>query len=374
MAINRAGHLTICDRSGNFFIKHLICYFIGMNIIGGMDMFCEKKPWLSDKVTCSCKKKATQKVTKKIQRPAGGQGDRKEERISPEQWDKIGLKEILRGKHQSLFSGKSKFQDIEVVQAKDTRMYLNEQLQFSSLDERIYHEAFVHIPMSLTKRHKRVLILGGGDGLALREVVKYTDVEHIDLVDLDKQVLYIAQNLPEMVTLNDHAFKDRRVHAYAQDALLFIQNINAPYDLIIIDFPDPETDVLAKLYSKETFTQIYYALSEDGMVVCQSNCTDETPVVFWSIGRTMGAANFYTDSYHTIIPSFGDWGFHLGAKKPFSRETIKISAPNRTLPKSPASLFTFSDFCHRHKRYAAINRNDNLCLHEIYKSEVAYEF
>lgn len=337
-------------------------------------MFCEKKPWLAEKVKCSCKEKSTQKVTQKIQRSVALHPEIREERNSPDQWDKIGLNEILRGKHQSLFSGKSKFQDIELVQAKDIRMYLNDQLQFSSLDERIYHEAFVHIPMSLTKKHKRVLILGGGDGLALREIVKYADVQRIDLVDLDKQVLYIAQNVPEMVSLNENAFRDRRVHAYAEDALLFIQNIHTPYDLIIIDFPDPENDVLAKLYSKETFTQIYHALSEDGMVVCQSNCTDATPVVFWSIGRTMEAANFYTDSYHTIIPSFGDWGFHLGAKKPFSSETIKVSVPHRTMPKKPANLFEFSDFCLRHKRYAAINRIDNLCLHEIYKREVAYEF
>lgn len=333
-------------------------------------MYGEKKPWLADEVKGAGKRESTLKVVANNERSVRARSSKKKEILLHEQWDKIGLDEIVRGKHQSLYNSKSRYQDIQIVQAKDIRMYLNNQLQFSSLDERIYHEAFVHIPMALLQNRKRVLILGGGDGLALREVVKYADVEHIDLADIDEQVLDAAQNIPELVSLNEAAFCDRRVHIYAQDAVTFIKNIKAPYHLIIIDFPDPESAELAQLYSKEMFMNIYAALADDGMIVCQSNCTDETPVVFWSIGRTMNAANFYTDSYHTIIPSFGDWGFHLGAKKPITRDRIRVSVPQRTLPKDPAILFEFTDYCRRHNRYAIINRKDQPCLHEIFKSEI----
>lgn len=336
-------------------------------------MFGENKPWLSERIISMRKEKPVIKVQEKKQQKRALPAKNSMEILSHEAWDKIGLEEMVRCKHKALFVSKSKYQDIKVIEAKDIRMYLNDQLQFSSLDERIYHEAFVHIPMSLAKKHKRVLILGGGDGLALREVIKYNDVQHIDLVDLDEKVLYASKNVKEILSLNECAFSDRRAHVYAQDALEFIQNVKIRYDLIIIDFPDPENAVLAQLYTRETFEDIYHVLDEDGVLVCQSNCTDATPVVFWSIGRTMEAAGFYIDNYHTIIPSFGDWGFHIGAKKPINRETIKVTVPHRTLPKNPAILFQFTYACLRQKRFAQINSLNHLCLHDIFKKELTKE-
>ena len=124
--------------------------------------------------------------------------------------DIIGLKEILNGEHRKVFNGKSEFQTIQVVEAPDLRMYLNGQLQFSSIDERIYHEALVHPALTLAASREQILIFGGGDGLALREILKYSDVKHITLVDLDPLVLDAAKYVPTLVNLNQNSLHDSR--------------------------------------------------------------------------------------------------------------------------------------------------------------------
>jgi spermidine synthase len=285
-------------------------------------------------------------------------------------WDKISLQSLKNEKYKPLYRGKSQFQEIEVVEAKDIRMYLNEQLQFSSLDERIYHEAFVHIPISLIERHTRVLILGGGDGLALREVLKYSDVKHVDLVDIDSRVLSVARNVPEMVILNNRSMHDRRVKVHAQNALDFLINNKKTYDLIIIDFPDPADEVLANLYTVEVFQMIYDFLEDEGMMVCQSNSPEDTPVVYWSIGLTIEQAGFMTRGYHTIVPSFGDWGFHLACKKPVHNKCKKVPVSHKTLPHNLESLFEFKNDILTYKNQAIINWEKQLQLHDIYTREV----
>jgi spermidine synthase len=287
-----------------------------------------------------------------------------------DEWDRISLKELLAGKHKKLYEGQSKYQNIQVLEASDIRMYLDGQLQFSSLDERIYHEAFVHVPMALTKSHSRILILGGGDGLALREVLKYSDVEKVDLVDIDSEVLNIARNVPELVYLNEKAFFDKRVNAYANDASEFLQTNKNTYDVIIIDFPDPADANLAKLYSLEMFKMLRNYLAEDGVIVCQSNSPEDTPILYWSIGLTMEKAGFYTKGYHTIVPSFGDWGFHLASKKSISTKLKNIPVPTRTFPENLSTLFHFQNDILSYQRDAIVNKLEKLRLHKIYKKEL----
>ncbi|HLO12134.1 MAG TPA: spermidine synthase [Pseudoneobacillus sp.] len=285
-------------------------------------------------------------------------------------WDKISLNSIKSKKYDELYKGKSQYQDIEVVASKDIRMYLNNQLQFSSLDERIYHEAFVHIPMSLTESHKQVLILGGGDGLALREILKYSDVKHVDLVDIDSKVLHVAKNVPEIVALNNRSLYDKRVQVHAMDALLYLKKNKKTYNLIFVDFPDPADAVLANLYTVEVFETLKHFLTEDGMIVCQSFSIDESPTLYWSIGLTMEEAGLYTKGYHTIVPTFDDWGFHLAAKKPIPDKIKSITVSHKTLPRNLSNLFHFNDEVLSYKRHAIVNRKNNLQLHEIYTREV----
>jgi spermidine synthase len=285
-------------------------------------------------------------------------------------WDQISLNSIKKEQHDQLFSGESQYQQIEVLAARDIRMYLNGQLQFSSLDERIYHEAFVHIPMSLTESPNQVLILGGGDALALREVLKYREVQHVDLVDIDAKVLSVARNVPEMVELNERALHDKRVKVHEMDALSYLQTCSKTYDIIIVDFPDPAEAILANLYTVEVFDTLKQILSDDGIIVCQSNSPTETPLVYWSIGLTIEKAGFYTKGYHTIVPSFDDWGFHLACKKPIRNHMKKVTVPYKTLPTNIASLFHFDKKILAHRKSASVNSIKKLCLHEIYCKEI----
>lgn len=316
------------------------------------------EPWLSDQFN----------PLKNTDKNQGG-GHDPEPGSSGDEWDRVGLKEILAGDHTELYQGKSKFQDIHLLCTEDIRLYLNGQLQFSSVDERIYHEAFVHIPFYLTENVQSVLVLGGGDGLALREILKYPEVKSVDLVDIDSKMVELAQHNNDLMNLNNRAFNDKRVNAYIKDAKQYVKKNRKVYDLIIIDFPDPSNELLAGLYTAELFMDLRNALSDDGVIVCQSNALDAAPTVFWSIGSTFERAGFYTDQYHTIIPSFGDWGFTLASKKRMKRRFARRNGYHRTLPDDIERLFQFHpDYLH-YKRRAIVNSERNLKLHIIFNEE-----
>ncbi|MFC7373197.1 spermidine synthase [Fictibacillus iocasae] len=286
-------------------------------------------------------------------------------------WDKVGIQELLNGSHKKLYTGKSEFQDIFVVEATDIRMYLNEQLQFSSLDERIYHQALVHPAFHLSPSKKSVLILGGGDGLALREVFHYDEVEKVVLVDIDPKVIQTSKTVPAIVELNEGSLLDKRVTVTVQDAWEFVFSGTSTFDIIIVDFPDPAEEILARLYAVEMFRKLYSRLSDNGVIVCQSNSPSDAPSVYWSIGRTMKHAGFHTLGYHTIVPSFGDWGFHIGRKSVIKAEDDFQTPFNRSVPsfqkmcEFPKSILSLS-------KNAELNSVKNLVLHELYADEMEF--
>jgi spermidine synthase len=292
--------------------------------------------------------------------------------VRGDKWDQIGLQELLNVKHRSLFKEKSAFQNIQIIEATDLRMYLDEQLQFSSLDERIYHEALVHPAFTLTSNHERVLILGGGDGLALREVLKYDDVKHVDLVDLDPLVLDAAKNVRSLAALNQYSLYDSRVTVHPQDAVDFLASNRSPYHIIIVDFPDPTDQTISNLYTTEFYSLLKRSLADNGVFVCQSNSPEDTPIVFWSIGKTIESAGFQTLSYHTIVPSFGDWGFHIGAKKRISWGNKRVQVPCRTLPANLKKLSYFPPKILMKKNLAIVNSKRQSILHKIFKKETLY--
>ncbi|PQQ43367.1 polyamine aminopropyltransferase [Bacillus thuringiensis] len=291
-------------------------------------------------------------------------------------WDEISLKEIQAGEHTNLFEEKSNYQNINLVQVNDVRLYLDKQLQFSSVDEQIYHEALVHPIMSKVIDPKRVLILGGGDGLALREVLKYETVLHVDLVDLDEAMINMARNVPEIVSLNKNAFFDNRVNVHVCDAKEFLNTPSSLYDVIIIDFPDPATELLSTLYTSELFARIATFLTEDGAFVCQSNSPADAPLVYWSIGSTIEHAGLTVKSYHTIVPSFGtDWGFHIAASSAHvlnQIEQLYVVPTPRTLPALLFPLFQFQEEHVEQRNLAPLNSESNLILHQCYKQEMEF--
>jgi spermidine synthase len=279
--------------------------------------------------------------------------------------DDIGLNVILNGEHRKVFTGNSDLHHIQVIEAPDLRMYLNGQLQFSSLDERIYHEALVHPALTLASSKEHILILGGGDGLALREILKYSNVHHVTLVDADPLVLDAAKYVPNLVKLNQYSLHNSRVTVLQQDAAAFLRSNRFYYDAIIVDLPDPTTKILSDLYTVEFYSLLKRSLADDGLFVCQAHSLELTPLVYWSIGKTIETAGYQTLSYHTIVPSFGDWGFHIASKKPIVWGNQQVQVPTQTLPTKLESLSYFTPHMLEKKKLAIVNSMKNSILHMI---------
>ena len=193
------------------------------------------------------------------------------------------------------------------------RLFIDGNLQFSSSDEYRYHEALIHVPMAQVQNPQRVLILGGGDGLAARELLKYEGVE-ITLVDLDKAITDLASTNPVLAKLNEHSLTDPRVTVINDDAFKFLEHMENTYDVIVVDLPDPNNATLAKLYSNIFYRLGYKALGENGVMVVQSTSPYYATKTFWSIHKTLESEGFYVYPYHLQVPSFGDWGFNLASK------------------------------------------------------------
>jgi spermidine synthase len=288
-------------------------------------------------------------------------------------WDQYTLKHLLQRKPKIIYRGKSRFQNIVLLEAKDVRMYLDKQLQFSSLDERFYHEALVHPAMTMSPNRRNVLILGGGDGFAVREVLKYKDVKTIDLVELDPKIIKVAKRKP-ISTLNHRSLFDKRVKVHQMDAKLFFPTSKS-YQVIIVDFPDPSDKMISKLYTKEFFKRVIKSLAPGGMIVIQSNSTEDMPRVYWSIHHTLKSIGMKTKSYFVYVPSFGDWGFQIASFKNFIPGRKKVPVPNQTLPKNLSTLFKLPSEVLESKNQALPNSLKNLRLYKYYhldqKSAVA---
>jgi spermidine synthase len=217
------------------------------------------------------------------------------------------------------FSQQSAYQQIVVTESllpgspTDLRLYLNGDLQFSSRDEYRYHEALVHPAM--TGRADRVLVLGGGDGLALREVLRH-EVRRVVEVELDPAVLRLARENPRFRELNEDSLRDPRVDVVEADAMRWLRDPHERFDVIVVDMPDPDNPVTAKLYSEEFYGLAARLLAPGGRMVVQAGSPYFARQAFWCVVETMRAVGLEVTPYHVDVPSFGDWGFALGARGP----------------------------------------------------------
>lgn len=203
----------------------------------------------------------------------------------------------------------------------EMRLYLNGNLQFSSQDEYRYHEALVHPAMISHPNPKRVLILGGGDGLALREVLKYPQVDSVYLVDLDPEITRLFSNHDGLKQLNGQSLFSPKLTLINNDAFTWIRANKQLFDVAIVDFPDPSNFSLGKLYSSLFYRHLYKTLSANGLCVIQSTSPLVAPKSYWCINRTLQEARFATLPYHCYVPSFGEWGFSMGTKQSLSAPT-----------------------------------------------------
>jgi spermidine synthase len=225
------------------------------------------------------------------------------------------------------------YQEIVVTRATaftgepDMRLFLNGDLQFSSVDEYRYHESLVH--PALSGRRGNVLIMGGGDGLALREVLRYDDVRHVTLVELDPAMTRLARDFGPLRELNDGALDDTRVELVNADAFNWLRSARQRYDAVVIDFPDPDTAALAKLYSVEFYNLLGQVLTPQTKVMVQSGSPFFAPKTYWSIAATIEAAGYATTEFQVDVPSFGNWGFVLADRG-------GTPPPLRLAPDTPA--------------------------------------
>lgn len=242
-----------------------------------------------------------------------------------------------------LYTQQTKYQRIVVTRwHDDLRLYIDGAIQFSSRDEYRYHESLVHPALSTARSRERVLILGGGDGLAAREVLKYGDVQRITLVDLDPEMTRLASSYPPILALNEGSLSDPRVEVVNEDAYKFLENSSDLFSAIIIDLPDPRSESLSKLFSLEFYRLVARHLARGGVASVQSTSPYYAREAFWSTNHTMAAAGLFVRPYHTNIPSFGDWGFNMASTDPLDVVLPSISVSTRYVTGEAVSkMFIF---------------------------------
>lgn len=272
-----------------------------------------------------------------------------------------------------VYAKSSPYQRIVVTKGKTGyALFLNGNLQFSSFDEYRYHEALVHPAFAaFNGEPKRVLVLGGGDGLALREVLKYKSVETVQLVDLDPMMTGLSRALPALAELNRNSFDDPRVSVTNADGFVWLDNPDIePFDIAIVDFPDPNNFALGKLYTTRFYNLLKQKLSPDAAVVIQ--CT--SPLIarnsYWSIIKTLEAAGFMVKPYQTTVPTFGVWGYALAKLQPFDSPSLPPNVELKFLNASSfASMFEFPTDMALPAEEIEVNRLDNQALVRYYESE-----
>ncbi len=273
-----------------------------------------------------------------------------------------------------IYAKSSPYQRIIVTRGKTGySLFLNGNLQFNSFDEYRYHEALVHPAFaSFGDNAKRVLVLGGGDGLAIREILKHKSVENIRLVDLDPEMTRVSDAVPALAELNKHAFSDPRVHVTNADAFVWLDKDDGElYDIAIVDFPDPNNFALGKLYTTRFYNLLKTKLRPDSAVVIQTTSPLIARDSFWCIIDTLEASGFTVKPYHATVPSFGVWGFALAKTAPFETPAkapagVEFSYLNDQM--FPA-MFNLPTDISRPDHEIEINRLDNQALVRYYETE-----
>jgi len=216
----------------------------------------------------------------------------------------------------------SAYQRIVLTRAgQHFQLFLNGNLQFSSSDEYRYHEALVHPALALVPGARRVLVLGGGDGLAVREILKHPQVAEIVLVDLDPEMTRLFSANPLLTRLNDRSLLSPKVQVINADAFLWVDSAPDVFDFIVVDLPDPTNYSLGKLYTTVFFSALGHHLRERGAFVVQSTSPMFARKSFWCIDETIKQAGYRTFPYHAYVPSFGEWGFVMASRADYTPPT-----------------------------------------------------
>jgi len=221
-----------------------------------------------------------------------------------------------------LYSETSPYQRVVVTASRaGVRLFLNGNLQFHSRDEYRYNESLVHPAMAAHGAPKRVLILGGGDGMAAREVLRYPGVERVTLVELDPHMTTLFSTEPLLRELNGDSLRSKKLEVVNADAFGWLDTHDAVYDVIVVDFHDPTNFALGKLYTTSFYRLVDQHLSAGGYAVVQTTSPLIARKSFWTVVSTLEAVGLSAVPYHAHVPSFGEWGFVLASRRPFRLPT-----------------------------------------------------
>ncbi len=269
-----------------------------------------------------------------------------------------------------IFSKSSPYQRIVLTRWKDDwRLFLNGNLQFSTMDEYRYHEALVHPVLASHRAPHEVLILGGGDGLAAREVLRDQRVGKVTLVDLDPMMTKIFSTHATLAKLNGGSLTDPKITVINADAYRWLERNDRRFDVVIVDFPDPSNYAVGKLYTTAFYRLLRRRLAAGGIITVQATSPLFARQAYWTVVATMEAAGFSTRPYHAYVPSFGEWGFVVGATAPY-RVPVQFPAGLRYLtPEIARGLFDFPGDMSRVP--AEPNRLDTQVLVQHYEREWA---
>ena len=267
-----------------------------------------------------------------------------------------------------VMSASSPYQRIVVTQGRaGHRLFLNGNLQFAERDEYRYHEALVHPAMAAHGAPRKVAVLGGGDGMAVREILKYPSVESVTLVELDPAMTRLFGENPTLRRLNGDALASPKLRVVNTDAFQWLQDGKETYDVIVVDFPDPTNFAIGKLYTNSFYALLDQRLAASGYAVVQTTSPLVARQSFWTVVRTIESVGLAATPYHAHVPSFGEWGFVIASRRPWH-------APDALPPGlrflDAASLPLLFDFPRDMARVdAEVNRLSNQVLVHTYERE-----
>jgi spermidine synthase len=243
---------------------------------------------------------------------------------------------------QIVHAESSPYQRIVVTRWRDDlRLYLNGNLQFSALDEYRYHESMVHPALAAMPHARRALVLGGGDGLAVREILRHPNIESVTLVELDPAMTRLFSSAPALRALNGDALNSPKVKVVNADAFAWLEESRDHFDFVAIDFPDPSNHSLGKLYTTAFYSLLKRRLSARGMAVIQATSPIFARRSFWCVVATLEEVGFEVAPYHAVVPSFGEWGFIIASNEPYVPPAKYPFATRFLTPELHPALFRF---------------------------------
>ena len=275
--------------------------------------------------------------------------------------------------HKVIWAKQTPYQHLAVTQkGADTRLYINRVIQFSTRDEYRYHEVLGILPLLAAQHKEKVLILGGGEGLLAREVLKFSEIREVVIVDLDEAVFELAKTFEPIKKANQNALLHPKVRLIAQDASVFLRETDEHFDVIIADLPDPSNESVARLYSDWFYKMVRNVLNTGGIYATQATSTFNTQNAYWCIGKTIAASGFkHVVPLRAYVPSFGEWGFYIASDRAIEPQTWQINVPTQFLDSTILSHLFYLGKDNASPNDMKINRLDQPALLEYFLKDWA---